>query len=96
MLYSAPCQLVTPRGVTPGALRLTAAHVHFVGDPPAPAEPADAGEQQQPRKAHARTHKRWPLAALLELHHARYLLQQTALELFLQDRCGAGCSVSTS
>ena len=92
VLYSAPCQLVTPRGVVPGALRLTAAHVHFVGDPPPPPEPgaADAAGEQ-PRKAqHARAHKRWPLAALLELHHARYLLQQTALELFLQDRSDTG------
>lgn len=37
----------------------------------------------------ARAHKRWPLAALAELHHARFLLQPSALELFLADRTNA-------
>lgn len=37
----------------------------------------------------ARTHKRWPLAQLAELHHARFLLQPCALELFLADRTTA-------
>ena len=36
-----------------------------------------------------RTHKRWPLAQLAELHHARFLLQPCALELFLADRTTA-------
>ena len=30
-----------------------------------------------------RTHKRWPLTQLAELHHARFMLQPCALELFL-------------
>ena len=37
----------------------------------------------------ARAHKRWPLAAMAELHHARFLLQPSALELFLADRANA-------
>ena len=36
-----------------------------------------------------RQHKRWPIAAITEVHHARFLLQPFALEIFLADRANA-------
>jgi hypothetical protein len=89
VVYSAPCQLVTPRGVVPGALRLTAVHLHFVGDPPEGPNEDEAPAQLPRRPPQSRTHKRWALAAISEVHHARYLLQQSALEIFLNDRSNA-------
>lgn len=37
----------------------------------------------------ARMHKKWAVAAIKEVHHARFLLQPSALELFLVDRSNA-------
>ena len=42
-----------------------------------------------------RTHKVWPIAQVSELHHARYLLQPQALELFMHDRASALLSFQT-
>ncbi len=42
-----------------------------------------------------RTHKVWPIAQVAELHHARYLLQPRALELFLYSRSSALLSFET-
>lgn len=36
-----------------------------------------------------RTHKVWPIAQVSELHHARYLLQPCALELFMHNHASA-------
>ena len=36
-----------------------------------------------------RVHKRWAIAAVKEVHHARCLLQPSALEIFLHDRSNA-------
>jgi hypothetical protein len=84
VLFSTPCQLVTPKHVVLGTLRLTNLHLHFVGDPPVEeGGPATGGAKS------ARTHKRWPVCAITELHHARFLLQQSALELFLADNSNA-------
>ena len=37
----------------------------------------------------SRTHKSWAIAQICELHHARYLLQPRALELFLYNHSSA-------
>ena len=36
-----------------------------------------------------RTHKSWPVAQIAELHHARYLLQPRAIELFMSNGASA-------
>ncbi len=94
VIFSTSCQLVTPKHVVAGTLRLTNLHLHFVGDPPGEEQPPPGGGPgADPRPAGAakpaRTHKRWPVSAITELHHARFLLQQSALEIFLGDRSNA-------
>ena len=42
-----------------------------------------------------RSHKVWPVAQVAELHHARYLLQPRALELFLYNHSSALLSFET-
>ncbi len=44
----------------------------------------------------ARTHKRWPVPQLQEVHHTRFLLQPRALELFFSDRSTALLSFEDS
>lgn len=34
-------------------------------------------------------YKRWPIAAMIEVHHMRFLLRPFALEVFLSDRSTA-------
>ena len=41
------------------------------------------------------SHKVWPVAQIAELHHARYLLQPRALELFLYNHSSALLSFET-
>lgn len=93
VIFSTSCQLVTPKHVVAGTLRLTNLHLQFVGDPPSEEQPLPGGTGAEPRSAGAakpaRTHKRWPVSAITELHHARFLLQQSALEIFLADRSNA-------
>lgn len=100
VIFSTSCQLVTPKHVVAGTLRLTNLHLHFVGDPPSEEQPpgglgggggAGGPDGMRPAAATkpARTHKRWAVGAITELHHARFLLQQSALEIFLADRSNA-------
>ena len=42
-----------------------------------------------------RIHKTWPIAQVSELHHARYLLQPRALELFMYNHASALLSFET-
>lgn len=86
--FSMSCQLVTPKHVVAGTLRLTNLHLHFVGDH---ASEDTSGAEARPVGAAkpTRTHKRWAVSAIIELHHARFLLQQSALEIFLADRSNA-------
>ena len=42
-----------------------------------------------------RIHKTWPIAQVSELHHARYLLQPRALELFMYNHTSALLSFET-
>lgn len=88
--FSMSCQLVTPKHLLAGTLRLTNLHLHFVGDPPTTEDPSGGTEARPPGTAKpTRTHKRWAVSAITELHHARFLLQQSALEIFLADRSNA-------
>ncbi|KAK9824084.1 hypothetical protein WJX72_007613 [[Myrmecia] bisecta] len=88
VLFVTACQLVTPKHVVPGTLRLMPGQLHFIGD--LPAEEATRANQSPGEKPKAsRTHKRWPLGRITEVHHARYLLQPNALEIFLADRSNA-------
>lgn len=75
----AAASLITPRAVVAGRLDISASQLHFVGDPPA-ADPG-AGTPKAPR-----VHKRWAVAELVAVHHARFLLRPAALEIFLADR----------
>lgn len=43
-----------------------------------------AGEEA-PRKPR-RLHRRWQSGRVAQVHHARYMLQNTALEIFFRDR----------
>lgn len=43
-----------------------------------------------------RTHKSWPVAQIAELHHARYLLQPRAIELFMSNGSSALLSFATA
>jgi hypothetical protein len=92
VLFSTSCQLVTPKHVVPGTLRLTNLYLHFIGDPPT----EEAQAASPPSLKPARTHKRWLTNTINELHHARFLLQQSALELFLADRSNALLNFSGS
>lgn len=90
VLYSTPCQLVTPKHVVSGTLRVTNLHLHFVGDAANIEDGQAAAATASSGSAKAmRTHKRWPISGITELHHARFLLQQSALDLFLADRSNA-------
>lgn len=51
-MYSCSCQLVLPKHVVSGTMRLTALHVHFIGD-----------VQQPPEEAGARSVLACPLSA---------------------------------
>ncbi|KAK9806574.1 hypothetical protein WJX73_003713 [Symbiochloris irregularis] len=80
------CQLVTPRRIVPGTLRITTLQLDFNSDP-------EEGNGDAPPM---RTHKRWAIAAIKEVHHARFLLQPSAMELFLHDRSNALLNFSSS
>lgn len=81
--------------MTPGTLRVTKTNVFFTGETP-PDDPSGSGPAGDPSGTGprqglrgTRTFKRWPVAALVEVHHARFLLQPSAMELFFSDRSSA-------
>ncbi len=88
--------------MTPGTLRVTKTYLYFTGeapldDPSGPGpstDPGGTGTRQGPRGA--RTFKRWPVASLVEVHHARFLLQPSAVELFFSDRSSAMINFESS
>lgn len=86
-LHSSPANWIRPGGVWRGELFITPGHFHFAGY-----ELQEGSQGATPRKiAEARKlspeiSRRWPLAGIREVHHSRYLLQPSALELFMSDR----------
>ncbi|KAK9836952.1 hypothetical protein WJX81_002248 [Elliptochloris bilobata] len=98
VLFLSHCVLVTPKRVVAGILRLTPRQLHFVGDPheEQPAEANGAAGSKSPGGRCVRTHRHWELAAIVEVHHQRYLLQPSALEIFLGDRSNALLNLPSS
>jgi len=80
VLHTTPCLLVTYKQVIHGRLELTKANVHFVGEL--------SGEQEDPGSTgpSRRYYRRWPTVGVAQVHFSRYMLQPTALEVFMQDR----------
>jgi PH domain associated with Beige/BEACH len=101
-LYTAACVLVRPRHVTPGTLRVTKTFLYFTGEAPSDDPPGvgssmdSSGTGNRQTLRGVRTFKRWPVASLEEVHHARFLLQPSAVELFFSDRSSAMLNFESS
>mmetsp|Transcript_2662 Transcript_2662/g.7541 ORF Transcript_2662/g.7541 Transcript_2662/m.7541 type:complete len:1630 (-) Transcript_2662:717-5606(-) len=89
VLYAAACTLVTYKRTMEGCLELTPAHLHFAGGTgraAAAASTVSAAAEEGRDRLGSLYHRRWRTAELSQVHHARYMLQPTALELFTKDR----------
>lgn len=90
-LWGCPAALVTVKRVVDGRLKLFSTHLRF--DAASPAEKSPAESPAEPPAAAGggvggarRTRWRWLVRKLETIHLNRYLLQYSALELFMDDR----------
>ncbi|KAL0021859.1 hypothetical protein WJX77_009077 [Trebouxia sp. C0004] len=96
VIFTTACELVTPKHVVPGTLKILQGQLQFTGDLlPEEGLPNSPQEVPATKAKEGRSHKVWPLAQVAELHHARYLLQPRALELFLYNHSSALFSFET-
>ncbi|KAL3153518.1 hypothetical protein ABBQ38_011849 [Trebouxia sp. C0009 RCD-2024] len=90
VIFTTACELVRPRHVVPGTLKILQGQIQFTGDLPVDeGVPGAVPDSPAPKSKEGRTHKVWPIAQVSELHHARYLLQPCALELFMHNHASA-------
>ncbi|KAL3142038.1 hypothetical protein ABBQ32_004670 [Trebouxia sp. C0010 RCD-2024] len=90
VIFTTACELVRPRHVVLGTLKILQGQIQFTGDLPMDeGVPGAMPDSPAPKSKEGRTHKVWPIAQVSELHHARYLLQPCALELFMHNHASA-------
>ncbi|KAK9837038.1 hypothetical protein WJX84_000368 [Apatococcus fuscideae] len=82
LVHSCRCQLVTPKHVVQGMLRITHSQLQFTGD-------AQQEGPGPPQPKAARTQKAWRVQLLAELQFTRYQLRPHALEIFFSDHTNA-------
>lgn len=75
-VYAISANLIKPLRVIPGQFEITTKHMHFVPDPP----PDDPGGTPSDAKHHKE--RKWPLRQVVRVYPRRYLLLNTAVELF--------------
>eukprot|EP01047_Picozoa_sp_COSAG01_P050735 COSAG01_NODE_5159_length_4445_cov_1.770594_1_plen_819_part_00 len=76
-VLSCPAELVKPMRLVVGSFDISTAYLQFSPDP-----------QQKTYATESKLHmeRRWLLQDIVEVHPRRYLLQHSAIELFLKDR----------
>ncbi|DBA78126.1 TPA: hypothetical protein ACH3X2_008097 [Trebouxia sp. C0005] len=94
VIFTTACELVTPKHVVPGTLKILQGQLQFTGEL-LPEEGLLPQEGPVTKAKEVSSHKVWPVAQIAELHHARYLLQPRALELFLYNHSSALLSFET-
>eukprot|EP01105_Mastigella_eilhardi_P025380 TRINITY_DN68_c0_g1_i2.p1 TRINITY_DN68_c0_g1~~TRINITY_DN68_c0_g1_i2.p1 ORF type:complete len:2854 (-),score=674.35 TRINITY_DN68_c0_g1_i2:50-7438(-) len=78
IIYKAHCELIAPLKVTPGSLSVTSRAIHFREErKDIPTE----DKQQAPLKE-----RHWDVETIREVHLRRYLLRNSALEIFFVDQ----------
>ena len=91
VLLSVPGVLVGAKRTVAGRVDISRAAVHFIADPvredEAGAEEPSLNSGELPRSK--KRFWRWTTARIEEVHHARYRLQNVAVEIFLADRRSA-------
>jgi hypothetical protein len=80
-VYATSANLIKPLRVIPGQFEITTTHMYFVPDPPSD----DSGK---PPSTDAKHHKdrKWPLRNVARVYPRRYLLLNTAIEIFQDDQ----------
>lgn len=66
-------------------MELSSQQLHFASDPGEQPDAQGAPPTGPPEPRPARRHKRWQVARLREAMHTLYMLQHTAIEIFVSD-----------
>eukprot|EP01119_Soliformovum_irregulare_P006368 TRINITY_DN1829_c0_g1_i4.p1 TRINITY_DN1829_c0_g1~~TRINITY_DN1829_c0_g1_i4.p1 ORF type:complete len:2863 (-),score=933.99 TRINITY_DN1829_c0_g1_i4:39-8627(-) len=76
-IYSVACEWISPMRETKGTLEITQSYLMFRNITEIP---------ESEEEHHEKTDQKWPLEMIREMQFRRYLLQRSALEIFLTDR----------